>query len=125
MTESDWGQERTEVLKGLALLNQSFDSLRGDLAELRAGLTQTLGEIQRRNELTQESLDRLRLEYTARCGDGDRMAGDVRDLDQRVKALEGLAPVLRAVMWIGVALGMSVMALIWALITGQAQVIFR
>ena len=114
-----------DVSTELALLNQSVASLRDGLAELQVGMTRTLAELQRRNQLTQESLDRLRLEYTARCGDVDRLAEDVRDLDQRVKVLEGLTPALRAVMWIGAALGVSVMALIWALITGQAQVIFR
>jgi hypothetical protein len=116
--------EYVEVLTGLALLNQSFESLRGDLAELRVGMTQTLSELQRRNELTQEGLNRLRIEHTARSGLLDRTVEDVNRLYKRIAAIERLIPVLRAVMWLGAALGVSVMALIWAMITGQAQVIF-
>ena len=117
-------QGYAEVLTGLALLNQSFTALRDDMAELRVGMTQTLSELQRRNELTQESLNRLRIEHTARSGLLDRTVEDVNRLYKRMAAVERLIPALRAVMWIGAALGVSVMALIWALITGQAQVIF-
>jgi len=117
--------DNAEVLTGLALLNQSFASLRDDLAELRVGMTQTLSELQRRNELAQEGLNRLRIEHTARSGLLDRTVEDVDRLYKRMAAVERLLPALRAVMWIGAALGVSVMALIWSLITGQAQVIFR
>lgn len=117
--------ECAEVLTGLALLNQSFESLRDDLAELRVGMTQTLSELQRRNELTQEGLNRLRIEHTARGGLLDRTVQDVNRLYKRLAAVERLIPALRAVMWIGAALGVSVMALIWSLITGQATVMFK
>ena len=120
----DGPQGYAEVLTGLALLNQSFTALRDDMAELRVGMTQTLSELQRRNELTQESLNRLRIEHTARSGLLDRTVEDVNRLYKRMAAVERLIPALRAMMWIGAALGGSVMALIWALITGQAQVIF-
>jgi len=118
-------RDYVEILTGLALLNQSFVSLQGELAELRVGMTQTLSELQRRNELTQEGLNRLRLEHTARGGLLDRTVEDVGRLYKRMAVVERLIPALRAMMWIAAALGVSVMALIWALITGQAQVSFR
>ncbi len=121
----DRPQNCAEILTGLALLNQAFASLRDDLAELRVGMTQTLSELQRRNELTAEGLSRLRIEHTARGGLLDRTVQDVNRLYKRLAAVERLIPALRAVMWIGAALGVSVMALIWAMITGQATVMFK
>jgi len=41
-----------------------------------------------------------------------------------VQEIEKLVPALRAITWVGAILGMSIIALIWALITGQAQVVF-
>jgi len=121
----DGPHEYAEVLTGLALLNQSFATLHDDVAELRVGMTQTLSELQRRNELTQEGLNRLRIEHTARGGLLDRTVEDVNRLYKRLAGVERLLPALRVMMWAGAVLGVSVLALIWALITGQAVVCFQ
>jgi uncharacterized protein YhaN len=50
---------------------------------------------------------------------------EVDDHEQRIRELEKLAPAMRVVIWIAGALGLSVVALIWSLITGQASLIFK
>ena len=46
------------------------------------------------------------------------------DHEDRMREIEKLLPALRAVMWVGSALGLSVIGLIWAMITGQVTLIF-
>lgn len=46
-------------------------------------------------------------------------------LDERLMEMEKLVPAIRAIMWVGAALGVSIVGLIWALITGQVQLIFQ
>ena len=47
-----------------------------------------------------------------------------QDHEDRLRGLEKLIPSVRAVLWVGAAFGLSVVALIWALIVGQAQIVF-
>ncbi len=49
----------------------------------------------------------------------------VDDHEDRIRELEKLAPAMRAVVWIAGILGVSVVTLIWALITGQAVLAFK
>jgi hypothetical protein len=49
----------------------------------------------------------------------------VEDHEDRLRALEKLAPTMRVVVWIAGVLGVSVIGLIWALITGQAVLAFK
>jgi hypothetical protein len=46
------------------------------------------------------------------------------DLTRRMKEVEKVMPALRLIMWVGAAIGASVIAFIWSLITGQASVTF-
>ena len=46
-------------------------------------------------------------------------------MDQRIGEMEKLVPAIRAIMWVGAALGLSIIGLIWSLVTGQVQLIFR
>lgn len=55
----------------------------------------------------------------------DSMATTVDDHEKRIRELEKLAPVMRGVLWISGVLGVSVVALIWALITGTASIVFK
>ena len=48
----------------------------------------------------------------------------LEDHEDRMREIEKLVPALRAVMWVGAALGLSVIGLIWAMITGQVSVVF-
>lgn len=49
----------------------------------------------------------------------------VEDHEDRIRCLEKLAPAMKAVIWLAAVLGASVFALIWALITGQASILFK
>ena len=125
MTPADWEKERTEVLKAVALLEQAVEGLRGDLGELRTGLTETLNELKRQAADRQRQFNDLLVEYAAKCVEIERTRLDLDGLKKRVEEIEKLLPAIRVVMWIGAALGASVVALIWALITGRAQVVFK
>jgi len=54
----------------------------------------------------------------------DSMSSTIEDHEKRLRELEKLAPAMRVVIWIAGALGLSVVGLIWALITGQAVIAF-
>jgi len=49
----------------------------------------------------------------------------VDDHEKRIRVLEQLAPAMRVVVWIAGVLGVSIITLIWALITGQASILFK
>jgi hypothetical protein len=55
----------------------------------------------------------------------DTVARDVQDHETRIRQLEKLAPAMKLVIWIAGVLGVSVIGLIWALITGQASLLFK
>lgn len=49
---------------------------------------------------------------------------EISDHENRLREIEKLAPALRAVMWVGAVLGVSIIGFIWALITGQVSITF-
>jgi len=49
----------------------------------------------------------------------------VQDHEKRLRELEKLAPAMRVVIWIAGALGLSVIGLIWGLITGQISLVMK
>jgi hypothetical protein len=55
----------------------------------------------------------------------DAVVEKVEDHEARLRELEKLAPAMRVVIWVAGLLGASMIALIWALITGSAQILFR
>lgn len=46
------------------------------------------------------------------------------NLDRRIRELEKITPVVKAILWVFGAIGVSIVGLIWSLITDQASVIF-
>lgn len=46
------------------------------------------------------------------------------NLDRRIRELEKITPVVKIIMYVFTAIGASVVALIWSLITGQASITF-
>ena len=48
----------------------------------------------------------------------------VEDHEERIRNLEKLAPAMKVVIWIAGALGLSVIGLIWGLLTGQISLVF-
>lgn len=53
----------------------------------------------------------------------EAVTSQIEDHEKRMRDIEKLVPALRAVMWAGAALGISVVGLIWSLITGQVQIV--
>ena len=49
----------------------------------------------------------------------------VEEIKKSVAELEKLAPAIKAVAWVGAVLGVSMVGLIWSLITGVATITFR
>ncbi len=49
----------------------------------------------------------------------------VQEIKLSVAALEKLAPTIKIVVWLGAVLGVSMVGLIWSLITGVATITFR
>ena len=117
-----WLSERAEVLKALALFEQSLETLskelRGGIAELRGGLGQVLAEVKA-----------LQVDYAQRCAQLDSVRLTTGKLVTKQlnleKSVERASTVVRIVSWVGALIGASIIALIWALITGQAQVVFK
>ena len=58
------------------------------------------------------------------CALRSQLGEIVADHETRLRTVEKLLPALRAVLWVGAGLGMSVIGFILALIIGQVQVIF-
>lgn len=117
------------MLQQLALQSQTLTNLQAAIAELQEWLAELLGELKERADGDRERLlavERVQLV----CGNAVRQRlgglekGAVPDLDERVGEIEKLVPALRVMTWIGALLGASIIALVWALITGQAQVVF-
>jgi len=65
--------------------------------------------------------------HAIECNDArsESVVVTVKDHEDRLRALEKLAPAMRVVVWIAGVLGVSVIGLIWALITGQAVLAFK
>ena len=55
----------------------------------------------------------------------ESMAVTVDDHEKRIRELEKLAPAMRAVIWLAGVLGVSVVALIWGLITGDIMLVYK
>jgi uncharacterized protein involved in exopolysaccharide biosynthesis len=123
-----WHKERADVLTQLAVLTRSSQSVEVLVREVREEIRETFKEFRVSLKTTRGDVDELKLNCAVRCQQVDAQEKDVEKVGSRLEALEEemekLAPAVRIVIWVGGALGVSVVALIWALITGQAQVIF-
>lgn len=105
-----------DVCMAIALVQQRVDGLVVTMTRLESTLTQTLTEQGR-------ELRVLQSEHVQRCAMNDNMHRLVEDHEKRLDALEELAPAIRIVIWLGAVLGVSILGLIWALITGSAQIV--
>ena len=124
MAAPTWEVERVDVLRSLALLEQLGTDTREDIAALGDALTQGMGKLADRDAAQQEKLDALELTVATNGVRNDGHREDIDDLDNRVDEIEKLMPTVRIVMWVGALLGASVVAFIWSMITGQAQIVF-
>ena len=104
-----------------SVLNQKIDALQQTLNEVRASLVR-LDDEARKAEI--ESVrNNARIENKADAANAriDRLAAQMVALEHDIPALMLAYKVL---VFIGGALGLSIIALIWALITGQAHISF-
>ena len=46
------------------------------------------------------------------------------NLDRRLRSVEQITPVVRVMLWVGAAIGASIIGLIWSVIVGQASIVF-
>ena len=121
-TSTAWLQERAEVLKALALFEQSLVTLS---LELRGGLGQVLTEVQARTA----DMAALKIDYAQRMTQFDSVRLKTGELVTKQlsleKNVERVDTVVNIVKWVGAAVGAALITLVIALITGQAQVVFR
>lgn len=73
---------------------------------------------------TRKTVDAQRLDLAGVQSRVERTERDGGKLDARVSEIERLMPVLRVVLWIGTVIGLSIIALLWSMITGQVQMVF-
>ena len=86
---------------------------------------QVLAEVKARTE----EVAALKVDYAQRCAQLDSVRLTTAKLVTKQlnleKSVERASTVVRIVSWVGAVIGVSIIALIWALITGQAQVVFK
>lgn len=130
--------DEVAVAERLATLTASIANVERMLVEMRDSVMRTQAEANVRLDGQEARLTALRLEFAQHCGESDvdearrqtqadrdqRMAERISEHEVRIVALERLAPAMKLVIWIGGILGASAVALIWALITGQAVLAF-
>ena len=130
--------DEVELAGQLATLTVSLANVESMVRELRDSVLRQQDQQDLRIGANTDGVQALRLEFAEHCGQvkvdevrqqsqterEGRIKDTLDDHEERIKQLERLAPAMRVVIWIGGALGVSVVALIWALITGQAVVVF-
>lgn len=126
---SDWVEERADVLKQMALMQQSMMTMSADITSLRATLTQVLGELKMRSDTTGGQVGSMQLECARRGERTEHTAVRVAEHDKRLdlveEAVASIKPWLKAASFIGASVGAALIGLLWAVLTGSAQIIFH
>jgi hypothetical protein len=89
-----------------------------------AGLTQQVLDGLSKIETKIDKLDERLQKVERQNVKNDEVSKTVEDHEERLRELEKLAPAMRAVIWLAGVLGISIVALIWGLITGSVTLIF-
>lgn len=116
--------ERVANEARLTRIEATLGEIQREQGETRAYLAQVLAEIRTAAERTAQRVTSQEMFCAARQPRNETLVENHAKLEKRVEKLEELAPAMRAVIWIGAALGISVIALVWALIIGQATLTF-
>ena len=120
--------EATETIHAaerLVRIESSQTQLADSFAQFRAELTRVLAEMREQGIQAMNATATMRLECVRRGEQSMQMNRLLAQHDDRIKVVEGMAPVVRILSWIGAMLGGSIIALIWAMITGRAAVVFK
>jgi chromosome segregation ATPase len=99
-------------------LCQRYDGFEGRMEEIFKDLRADLKELMRLY-VCQQTL------CATRGVINTQLQERAKDLEARMKKLEDLYPAIKTIIWIGVIIGGSIIAMIWALITGQAEIFFK
>lgn len=126
---SDWVEERADVLKQMALMQQQMSTMAADITSLRTTLTQVLGELKVRSDTTGGQVSTMQLECVRRGERAEQTATRVSEHDLRLDAVENavasIKPWIKTASFIGAAVGAALIGLIWAVLTGSAQIVFH
>ena len=139
MTEANWTDERADILTQIALLQSDMATVKtatagiammqADIAQLRATLTQVLGQLQAQTTSNTGQMSTLQLDCVRRGEQTAQTALKVADHEKRIdaveKSIQSITPWIKAASFIGAAVGAALIGLVWAMMTGQAQVIFH
>ncbi len=114
----------TQVQVQLATISGQLEAQQATLQELKSSVMPVLTQHER-------DLHSLQITYVQQCA---RLEDHTRGLASleieaeqdraRLKELEKLAPVTRAVLWVSVAMGTSLVGLIVSVITGRVRLVF-
>lgn len=133
---TDWVYERGQVLATLLQVQEATHEIKKDTQEIREHFMRIINDMQRTcavervlKSKIRDDLDRFEVEIKK---DLDKAEVDIKKDLVRVegvayknrKVLTQISPAIRIMTWVGVALGLSIIGLIWALITGQAAISF-
>lgn len=139
MTEANWTDERADILTQIALLQADMSTVKNatagiltmqaDIAQLRATLTQVLGQLQSQTASNTGQVGAMQLDCVRRGEQAAQVAIKVTAQETRLDALEkavnSIQPWVKAATFIAGIVGAAIIALIWSMITGQAQILLH
>jgi predicted transcriptional regulator len=117
--------ELIHAAERLVRIESSQAQLADSFTQLRAELTRLLSEMREQTTQATSMATLMRLECVRRGEQSIQMSKLLAQHDDRIEAVEKMAPALRILSWVGTALAGSIIALIWAIITGRADVVFK
>jgi hypothetical protein len=117
--------ETIHTAERLVRIESSQTQLVDSFIQLRAELARLLAEMREQSTQAVSATTLMRLECVRRGEQSLQMSKLLAQHDGRIEAVEKMSPALRILSWVGTALAGSVIALIWAIITGRAVVVFK
>ena len=117
-------KEINELKVAIATLSQQMETVLKNIPEINKSLKSTNDEIVKMRIAFQKHNDEI--SHITNMHKDERKEREL--LEKRVTAVEKninrILPVIQVIVWIGAALGLSVIALLWSIITGQVILTF-
>lgn len=114
----DWVMERTDVMTQLALMDQSLNNLTKSYEEMRIALKETLSSISA--SLAENKAAVASLQIDVRSRNCEQHSKSLFELHQD---MQWMKPAVKVGIWVATALGASVIALIWSIITHAVTIV--
>jgi 2-oxoglutarate dehydrogenase complex dehydrogenase (E1) component-like enzyme len=92
-----------------------------DMAGTNAMILEAIQKLESKIDCLGEKIQKLERDNVK----NENVAEVVDDHEKRLRELEKLAPAMKAVIWIAGVLGLSIIGLIWGLITGTITLVFK